>query len=195
VVWLLAVSVAAALLKPFDEHVPRAAYRGLLAIGLALPLAAIGSASWMLWDRSVGWTDVMLLVVMYVATGLGTTLGYHRLFARGRRSAERFGDAFEERWLRAAFAAECYWTGRWDEAVERADEFIAAAPADSPHDMETACRRVRSLIRRARGDAEGAVEDARRSVEIARTANDLAPRSGHARDIARSAPRKRVEEA
>ena len=93
-------------------------------------------------------------------------------FARGRRAAERFGDAFEERWLRAAFVTECYWTGRWDEAVERADEFIAAADAGSPHYMETACRRVRSLIRLARGDAEGAVADARRSLEVARTAND-----------------------
>jgi class 3 adenylate cyclase/tetratricopeptide (TPR) repeat protein/predicted nucleic acid-binding Zn ribbon protein len=94
------------------------------------------------------------------------------LFARGRRAAERFGDAFEVRWLQAALVGECYWTGRWDEAVERADEFVAAAAEGSPHYMETACRRVRSLIRLARGDDTGAGVDARRSLEIARDVND-----------------------
>ena len=94
------------------------------------------------------------------------------LFARGRHAAERFGDAFEVRWLQAALVSECYWTGRWDEAVERADEFVAAAAEGSPHYMETACRRVRSLIRLARGDDTGAGVDARRSLEIARDVND-----------------------
>jgi stearoyl-CoA desaturase (Delta-9 desaturase) len=51
----------------------------LIAVGLALPLAATGYAIWMLWNSSVGWEDVLLLVGMYVLTGLGTTLGYHRL--------------------------------------------------------------------------------------------------------------------
>jgi class 3 adenylate cyclase/tetratricopeptide (TPR) repeat protein len=94
------------------------------------------------------------------------------LFSRGRRAAERFGDAFEVRWLQAAFVSECYWQGRWDEAVERADAFIVAATTRSPHYMETACRRVRALIRLARGDDEAAAEDARRSLEVARDAND-----------------------
>ena len=93
-------------------------------------------------------------------------------FARGRVAAERFADAFEQRWLQAALVTECYWTGRWDEAVDRAGEFVAAAGAGSPHYMETACRRVRALIRLARGDDEGAVADARRSLEIAREVND-----------------------
>ena len=78
--WLfVGVIVAAALLKVFDDRIPRAVYRGLLALGLLLPLAATAFAIWMLWDRAVGWTEVGLLVGMYLATGLGTTLGYHRL--------------------------------------------------------------------------------------------------------------------
>jgi tetratricopeptide (TPR) repeat protein len=94
------------------------------------------------------------------------------LFGEGRRAAERFGDAFEQRWLRAALAAECYWRGHWSGALSRADEFIAAAAAGSPHYMETACRRVRGLIRLARGDIAGAVDDAERSLDVARNAND-----------------------
>jgi stearoyl-CoA desaturase (Delta-9 desaturase) len=77
--WLLGVSVAAVLAKVFDNRIPRATYRVLLATGLALPLVATGYAVWMLWNRAVSWEDVALLVGMYVLTGLGTTLGYHRL--------------------------------------------------------------------------------------------------------------------
>ena len=77
--WLLGVSVAAVLAKFFDDRIPRTGYRMLLVVGLALPLVATGYAIWMLWNRSVGWTELALLVGMYVLTGLGTTLGYHRL--------------------------------------------------------------------------------------------------------------------
>jgi stearoyl-CoA desaturase (delta-9 desaturase) len=77
--WLVGVSVAAVLAKVFDGRLPRGAYRALLAVGLALPLVATAYAAWTIWSRSVGWQDVALLVGMYVVTGLGTTLGYHRL--------------------------------------------------------------------------------------------------------------------
>jgi stearoyl-CoA desaturase (Delta-9 desaturase) len=77
--WLLGVSVATILAKLVEERMPHIAYRALIVVGLALPLVATGYAAWMLWDRSVGWTEVALLVGMYVLTGLGTTLGYHRL--------------------------------------------------------------------------------------------------------------------
>ena len=110
---------------------------------------------------------------------LASTLAMHgelarsfELFGEGRRAAERFGDAFEQRWLRAALVAESYWRGRWSDAVSQADEFVAAAAAGSPHYMETACRRVRGLIRLARGDLAGAVDDAERGLDVARKAND-----------------------
>jgi stearoyl-CoA desaturase (delta-9 desaturase) len=77
--WLLGVGVAAAVAKLFEGWIPRAAYRVLLAAGITLPLVATGYAGWMLWNGSVGWLEVALLVGMYVLTGLGTTLGYHRL--------------------------------------------------------------------------------------------------------------------
>ena len=78
--WLiLAIVASAVVLKVFEHRIPRSVYRMVLVIGLVLPLAATGYAMWILWNSLVDWTDVALLVGMYVITGLGTTIGYHRL--------------------------------------------------------------------------------------------------------------------
>ena len=78
--WAVLIVIAAVVaLKLFDARIPRAFYRVVLVVGLLLPIAATVYAIWTLWDSSVGYTEVALLVGMYVATGLGTTLGYHRL--------------------------------------------------------------------------------------------------------------------
>jgi class 3 adenylate cyclase len=95
------------------------------------------------------------------------------VFAEGRRAAERFGDAFERRWLEAALVIEDYWLGRWTDAVRRADAFVAESEAGSRHYMESTCHRVRGLIRLARGDVPGARDDAERGVAVARAAKDL----------------------
>jgi stearoyl-CoA desaturase (Delta-9 desaturase) len=49
------------------------------AVGLILPLAAFLLALFLLWNRLVGWTDLVVLVVMYLLAGFGTTVGFHRL--------------------------------------------------------------------------------------------------------------------
>ncbi len=51
-----------------------------------------------------------------------------------------------------------YAVGRWDEAVEAADRFIAEC-ATSPHYQEGLVRDARALIRLGRGDIAGAEED------------------------------------
>jgi class 3 adenylate cyclase/tetratricopeptide (TPR) repeat protein len=94
------------------------------------------------------------------------------LFAEGRRMVERLGDAFHRRWLDVALVLEEYWRGNWDAALEGADEFIAELERGSPHYMETACRRVRSLIRIARGDELGAGDDSERALAVARVSHD-----------------------
>jgi class 3 adenylate cyclase/tetratricopeptide (TPR) repeat protein len=94
------------------------------------------------------------------------------LFAEGRRLVERFGDAFERRWLDVALVLENYWRGSWDAALSGADDFTAEAEKGSAHYMETACRRVRGLIRIARGDDIGAGDDSERALTVARVAND-----------------------
>lgn len=47
---------------------------------IVLPFLATIVAVVLLWDRAVDWIDLGLFAVMYVATGLGITVGFHRLF-------------------------------------------------------------------------------------------------------------------
>ena len=65
-----------------------------LAVGV--PLAALGAAGWLAWGGSLHWQDLFVLAVTYLLTGVGITVGYHRLFTH--RSFET------SRPLRALFA-------------------------------------------------------------------------------------------
>jgi stearoyl-CoA desaturase (Delta-9 desaturase) len=76
---VLAVVGALVVLKVFDRRMPGLLYRVVLIVGILLPLAATGYAIYLVWNQYVGWREIALLVVMYVLTGLGVTLGYHRL--------------------------------------------------------------------------------------------------------------------
>jgi class 3 adenylate cyclase len=89
-----------------------------------------------------------------------------------RSAAERLGDARSLRWLRAERSGELYWLGRWDEALELADAFVAESAGGSRHYMEAYCRLVRGRIRLARGETAAALEDAARAVELGREALD-----------------------
>lgn len=53
--------------------------RVTLAVTL-IPLAGVGLAIWLLWGTGIGLTDLILFLSFYAATGLGITVGYHRLF-------------------------------------------------------------------------------------------------------------------
>ena len=48
--------------------------------GIVLPLVAVVCAIDMLWGRHVGLAAIVILAVGYVLTGLGITVGFHRLF-------------------------------------------------------------------------------------------------------------------
>jgi stearoyl-CoA desaturase (Delta-9 desaturase) len=45
-----------------------------------LPVLALGLVAWQLWGDAFGWNDLFVLGVMYAFTGLGITVGFHRLF-------------------------------------------------------------------------------------------------------------------
>ena len=53
-----------------------------------LPFVGFLVAIPLLWNRYVGWTDLAILAVMYVACGLGVTVGFHRLLTH--RSFETY---------------------------------------------------------------------------------------------------------
>jgi stearoyl-CoA desaturase (Delta-9 desaturase) len=52
-------------------------YTNLAAV--VLPLLAFVLAVVLLWNRIVGWHDLVLLGTLYVLTGLGITVGFHRM--------------------------------------------------------------------------------------------------------------------
>jgi stearoyl-CoA desaturase (delta-9 desaturase) len=45
-----------------------------------LPILALGLVAWQLWHKVLGWSDIIVFAIMYVSTGLGITVGFHRLF-------------------------------------------------------------------------------------------------------------------
>jgi len=45
-----------------------------------IPFVGLGLALWLAWGRDVGLTDVLLMVGLYVVTGVGVTAGFHRCF-------------------------------------------------------------------------------------------------------------------
>jgi len=44
-----------------------------------IPFLAVIVAGWQVWGSALNWTDVFLFVVLYLLTGLGITVGFHRL--------------------------------------------------------------------------------------------------------------------
>jgi stearoyl-CoA desaturase (delta-9 desaturase) len=79
-----------ALAGPDDPtHIPLSpALRLMTFLGITLPLVGVVAAPICLWGSGFHWTDLGLLLGMYVLTALGITVGYHRLFVH--RSFETY---------------------------------------------------------------------------------------------------------
>jgi stearoyl-CoA desaturase (Delta-9 desaturase) len=60
------------------EHETRE--RVVRALVIGVPLAALGLAGWLAWGGTLHWQDLVVLAITYLLTGLGITVGYHRLF-------------------------------------------------------------------------------------------------------------------
>jgi len=63
-------------------------HRALNLAGVCLPFVAFLLAVVLLWHRLVDWSDLAVLGIMYVLTGYGVTLGFHRLLTH--RSFQTF---------------------------------------------------------------------------------------------------------
>jgi stearoyl-CoA desaturase (Delta-9 desaturase) len=63
---------------------------------IGLPLAALLSAGWLAWGGTLHWHDLVVLAIVYALTGVGITVGYHRLFTHRSFKTSRA--------LRAVFA-------------------------------------------------------------------------------------------
>jgi stearoyl-CoA desaturase (delta-9 desaturase) len=56
------------------------AERVVQAISVGAPLVALLTAGWLAWGGTLHWQDLVVFGVMYLLTGMGVTIGYHRLF-------------------------------------------------------------------------------------------------------------------
>ncbi|GAA4433205.1 acyl-CoA desaturase [Actinokineospora soli] len=56
---------------------------------LLIPLAALAAAVPFAWGWGLGWTDIALGFAFFVISGMGVTVGYHRLFTHGSFRAKR----------------------------------------------------------------------------------------------------------
>lgn len=63
--------------------------RNVMIAAVALPFVGFVVGVVLLWNRAVSTTDLAIMAAMYVATGLGVTVGYHRLFTHRALEARR----------------------------------------------------------------------------------------------------------
>ena len=61
-----------------------------------LPFIALGIVCWQVWSDLLHWSDIAVFLIMYVLTGLGVTVGFHRHLTH--RSFKT------QRWLRGLLA-------------------------------------------------------------------------------------------
>jgi stearoyl-CoA desaturase (delta-9 desaturase) len=57
--------------------------RVITGLATVIPFVALGLAGWQLWDKALHWRDLMLFVGLYVPTGMGITIGFHRHLTHG----------------------------------------------------------------------------------------------------------------
>jgi stearoyl-CoA desaturase (delta-9 desaturase) len=54
--------------------------RIITGIVTVAPILSLIFVAWQLWDKLLGWDDLMIFAFLYFLTGLGITVGFHRLF-------------------------------------------------------------------------------------------------------------------
>jgi stearoyl-CoA desaturase (delta-9 desaturase) len=84
------VALASAVQPVANETLDRT-ITGLITV---VPILLLGLAGWQLWNEALRPSDLLILAIVYIATGLGITVGFHRLFthrsfatSRGMRAA------------------------------------------------------------------------------------------------------------
>ncbi|MEV1004140.1 fatty acid desaturase, partial [Nonomuraea sp. NPDC050202] len=80
-----------------EEHVPAGRLQvGLTAGIVVVPFVALAVAVFLAWGQGVMLTDLLLAAVLYVVTGLGVTVGFHRQLTHASFTARP--------WLRVVLA-------------------------------------------------------------------------------------------
>ncbi|HWX97798.1 MAG TPA: acyl-CoA desaturase [Solirubrobacteraceae bacterium] len=69
--------------SPVAEVIPienETSERVVRTMVVGIPVAALILGAWMAWGGTLHWQDLVVLAITYTLTGLGITVGYHRLF-------------------------------------------------------------------------------------------------------------------
>jgi stearoyl-CoA desaturase (delta-9 desaturase) len=67
-------------LAPQNPVLISAGARAIDLISIFVPLGAFVAALVLLWGRGLGWMQLGVMAAMYLVTGFGVTVGFHRLF-------------------------------------------------------------------------------------------------------------------
>jgi tetratricopeptide (TPR) repeat protein len=155
----------------------------------ASALVSIGTARWRNGD-SAGTADVERSVEIAQAASLPEAmrgcahLGFTllclgqlerstELLDQSMRLAERFGDLVQMHFIRAGPVRVLQLhQGRWDDALEFADELVGQADRGSRDYHEAECRQTRAAIRLARADLDDVLTDCDKALELSRAAKD-----------------------
>ena len=68
---------------PYDAPPGGGLQRLIVSAMVLIPLAAGAFAVYWFWSHGIGWLDLGLAIGMYIFTGLGVTVGFHRLLTHG----------------------------------------------------------------------------------------------------------------
>jgi stearoyl-CoA desaturase (Delta-9 desaturase) len=71
--------------------------RIITGIVTVVPFLALGIVGWQVWAELLHWSDIAVFAILYMVTGLGVTVGFHRLFTHRSFATKR--------WVRGVFAA------------------------------------------------------------------------------------------
>ncbi len=75
--------------KPTFEGAKRPGEQLMLYLFVIVPFLALLAAIPVAWGWGLGWTDALLAVGFYYVSGMGVTIGYHRMFTHGSFKANR----------------------------------------------------------------------------------------------------------
>jgi stearoyl-CoA desaturase (delta-9 desaturase) len=75
--------------KPVFEGTKRRGEQFALYVFVIVPFLAFLAAVPVAWGWGLSWTDAVLFFVFYNVSGMGITIGYHRLFTHGSFKANR----------------------------------------------------------------------------------------------------------
>jgi stearoyl-CoA desaturase (Delta-9 desaturase) len=75
--------------KPVFEGTKNRGEQIVLYLVVILPFLAFAAAVPVAWGWGLGWTDLALFLAFYIPSGLGITVGYHRLFTHSSFKANR----------------------------------------------------------------------------------------------------------